>query len=561
MSQETKFVKADEVKVRILLSNAQVAYKVPPYQRPYAWGKDQWEDLFNDIENLSPGDIHFLGSIVVVPESLNTFGVNYYEIVDGQQRLATILIWLAAIRDIAKEKNNPRFANHLTETFLLAKGWEGGREVRVPKLQLGKLDDLPFQRVLNGYPKNGSHLIFDCYKFFKERSSNHYEDLWQKILDNVAIVHINAYKHSNAFRLFETLNDRGLELSAADLIKNFILMKVSCMEDVFNRVIDCWTEMYERVRDKEPVKFVRRYILSTYKGKVSEYRLYEKVRKELENKAPKEILDFMSDLNSKALIYKKICDASFPNENLNKKLRELHLVEVSPSYTLLLKVFSRYEEGQLGEDDILEILNMIEIFHLRWGICGQSTSQLDQIYNEICFELLSKNNPKDYTHIIREALTKHLKTNASDEHFQRTFALRPFRPVETRTKYILWRLSKPTGETHINIKEVHTEHIMPKNLSNGWIEYLRKETSLSQEKIKAQHQDYMNRIGNLTIIKGEWNQSMSNRLFNEKKEKYYQKSEFPITRNLLTYKRWTFDEIDERSRKFAEEALRIWYWK
>ena len=84
-------------------------------------GKDQWEDLFEDLKNLKSDDMHFLGSIVVVPEGEHRFGINYFQVVDGQQRLATVLIWLSAIRDVAQEKRNTELATYLTETFLLLK--------------------------------------------------------------------------------------------------------------------------------------------------------------------------------------------------------------------------------------------------------------------------------------------------------------------------------------------------------------------------------------------------------------------------------------------------------
>ena len=211
------FLDAKEIKLRVLLSNSQEAYKVPVYQRPYSWNKDQWEDLLEDITSLNKEQIHFLGSIVVVPEGQHKLGVNYFQLVDGQQRLATVLIWLSAIRDIAKENGNHELARYLTETFLFAKEWEGGRQKRVPKLQLGSLDDEAFRRILEGEGPSGKHLIFECYRYFKERIRD--INIWQTLLDNTSVVHINAFNHLNAFRLFETLNDRGLELSAADLIK------------------------------------------------------------------------------------------------------------------------------------------------------------------------------------------------------------------------------------------------------------------------------------------------------------------------------------------------------
>lgn len=550
------FIDAKEVKIQALLSNAQEAYKVPLYQRPYAWRRDQWEDLFNDMSNLSQNDVHFFGSIVVVPEGEHRLGVNYFNVVDGQQRLATILIWLAVIRDLAQESENTELAKHITGTFLFAKDWQSGREVKIPKLQLGRLDNDAFLRVIKGEPKNESYLIFECYDFLKRATE--VAELWQKLVNNISIVHINAFNYFNAFRLFETLNDRGLELSAADLIKNLFLMRVSEKEDVFEQVISDWNEMYEKVRDKEPVKFIRRYILASYKGKVSEARLYERVRKQHEKTTFTEIFNFVSDLNQKATIYKKIHDATF-TPAINDVLQQLHLVEVAPSYTLLLKVLPYFENEKILEDEIFQIMKMIEVFHIRWGICGQSTSSLDQIYNDICMRL-SEVRPEQFVKYIKEELTKRIKDNVDDEIFKRNFMARPFKPTESRTKHILWRLSKPTGETTINIKEIQTEHIIPQRLSNGWIDYLINKTSKEKKEILALHQENINKIGNFTIIKGTWNQSMSNRLF-DKKKKDYEKSEFGITNDLKNYDIWTFDQINSRCETLANTALEIWKWE
>ncbi len=552
------FIEAKEIKLQAMLSNAQEAYKVPLYQRPYAWTKDQWEDLFEDVVGLENDKIHFLGSIVVVPEGEHRLGVNYFQIVDGQQRIATLLIWLSAIRDMAKKNDANGLAKYLTETFLFAKEWESGKERQIPKLKLGKLDDDAFQKVLEGKPKDGKHLIFECYTYFKDKTQE--RDLWKKLLNNVSVVHINAFNHFNAFRLFETLNDRGLELSAADLIKNFVLMRISSDENIFNTTINEWTEMYEKVRDYEPVKFIRRYILSNWKGKISEARLYEYVNSKLKDEKIETLRDFVKSLNSSATVYKKILECSLSYTKLNIKLTELHLVEVAPSFTLLLKVIPNIGNENFSEQDVLEIMEMIETFHIRWGVCGQATSKLDQIYNEICMQLQNK-NPVEFKDIIKQKLSQEIKNNVDDEIFKRSFHSRSFKATEPRTKYILWKLSKPTGETSLNIKEIQIEHIMPKTLSDDWINYLTREIAKNKEEVIALHKENLDRIGNLTIIKGEWNISMSNRLFNEKKNDYYSKSEFQITTDLTNYDKWTFDEIEKRTNDIGENALQIWQWK
>lgn len=551
------FIDAKEVNLQTLLSSAQEAYKVPRYQRTYAWNKDHWEDLLEDIKELVSNEVHFLGSIVVVPESEHRLGVNHFNIVDGQQRLATILIWLSALRDIAKENDKHDLANHINNTFLFAREWEHNKQKEIPKLRLGKLDDWALQRVLGGEEKNSEHSIFECYKFFKKNTS---PEVWQTLLNNVSIVHINAFSYLNAFRLFETLNDRGLELSAADLIKNFLLMNVSSDEAAFEKAISKWNEMYKKVRDKEPVRFIRRYILGNYKGKISEAKLYDTVKRKFEKASEDDIINFIEDLNLNASIYEKIHEATFDSDDINYFLKQLHLIEVAPSYTLLLKIMAFYEEGEISEKDVLNVLDMIEVFHIRWGVCGQSTSRLDQIYNDACMQLTKKQPSHEIVKTVRNKLTSEIKRNADNEVFRRSFANRNFKPSDSRTKYILWKLSKPTGETVPNIREIQTEHIMPQSLDNNWIEYLKNQTEKNKQQILALHQENVNRIGNLAIIKGDWNKAMSNRLFDKKKNDY-EKSEFTKTRNLADYEKWNFEQIEQRSKDFAKIALEVWRWE
>jgi len=551
--KEREFIKAQEVNLMNLFSKSNDAYRVPIFQRPYAWGKDQWEELFEDIMGLEPEEAHFLGSIVVVPEGPHQLGVNFFEVVDGQQRLATLLIWLAVIRDIAKNKS---IADKINDDFLFIKDFKGKK---IPKLELNKLDNEVFIKILNGRSEsiNRKHLILECYKFFKQKTKN--EEIYTKLLNNVYIVHINAISHYNAFKLFETLNDRGLELSAADLIKNFVLSIVSKDEELFNETIDNWNEMYDKVRGNQPVKFIRRYILSNYKGKISEKNLYKDVTsKLLKDKAPQEICNFVKDLNSASDTYKRILECSFPSDRINKKLKELHLIEVSPSFTLLLKILPFFVNKEIFEEDVLEIMEMIEIFHIRWGICNQATSRLDSIYNEICMELRNKNSI-EFKSIIKQKFSQEIKNNVNNIAFKDNFISRDFKPNQSRTKYILWKLSEPTDETILNIDNIQTEHILPQKLNDKWIQYL-KSKGYTEDKIEILHKEHLNKIGNLTIIKEEWNLKMSNRLFNEKKEDY-RNSEFKITKELINYDEWTFEEIEKRTSKLAEKALDIWKWE
>jgi uncharacterized protein with ParB-like and HNH nuclease domain len=552
----TKFIDPKETDIRGLFSTQQV-HKVPLHQRTYTWRKDQWEELFDDIAQLSEEETHFLGSIVVIPDQLK-LGVNFFQIQDGQQRLATIVIFMCVLRDLAEEEK----IQGSFQDYLYAKDYNGNL---IPRLQLSELDNNALISILEKKDKAPNHLISECYDYFQNRikkeSPNTIETdiskLWSKLLERVYVVHINAFNDFNAFQLFETLNDRGLELSAVDLIKNFLLQKVSRNEGKLKDCVSQWTKMFENVRDIEPIKFFRRYMLSSLKGKVSERRLNKALRSIIEREKwdIDKILTFARDLNKKSIIYSHIYKANFLNASkINKKLQDLHLVEVAPSYTLLLKLFPLYESGLLSEENIIEVLEMIEIFHIRWGVCGQSTSALDTIYNDISTSSIP------ILESVKNRLNKEIKENVDDTVFENNFVKRSFKPSEKRTKYIHWRLSKPTGETMINIGEIWTEHIMPQTLSKDWIEYLKNKTGLSENDIIEKHKGNLDRIGNLTIIKGKWNDEMKNNLF-EIKKNHYEKSEFSITKDLCKRGDWTFKEIEERSKSLSELAVKeIWKW-
>ena len=554
------FIESKDMNMRKLLEPAQTAYKVPLYQRAYAWQEDQWQALINDVKSLDKTQPLFLGSVVVVPESLHHAGVNYLEVVDGQQRLATLLIWFSAIRDSEMEKKNIDFANHINNTFLFSRDFDGTIEKLIPKLTLGERDNKTFLAILNREGNIQNDLISKCYSFFKREAN--YSTLINTLLDSVFIIQINALDHFNAFRLFETLNDRGLELSAVDLIKNYILMQLTAKKvdpQIIEQTIQNWNDMYQKVGDNEPVKFLRRYTMSRFQGKITETKLYETIKSKIQILNISKIVEFVKDINYNASIYKKIIDRGFSYAEINTALSHLSMVEVSPSYTLLLRLFSLFEDKKIDISRMLEILQMIETFHIRWGICGQATAALDQIYSDLSNKI--KDIDSDlYVIEVKDRFTKELKSAADDATFEKNFKTRSFRPSELRTKYILWKLSDPTGETIPDINVIETEHIMPQSLSVEWYKYLVEKTGKAHQDIRLSWGEHLNLIGNLTIIKGEWNARDSNKLF-EVKKKDYAKSEFAASSNLNNFNNWSFEKIEERSSTLSKKALSIWAWE
>ncbi len=560
----SKPIDAIEMTVENLFSGNKI-YIVPDYQRTYAWEQDQLEDLLRDVESISEDNQHFLGAIVVIPKAQNP-KVDIYEIVDGQQRMATLLIWLAAIRDFFKDEGMEDKAEKIKNKLLFYEDWDGNLH---PRVKLNKLDDGIFQKILKGNVNlisDRDNLVFKAYEFLKNSSKD--KDpmkLMDKILKKISVVHIEVKNHLVAFKLFETLNDRGLELSAADLIKNYLLMKISEKNnDKIDEAVEKWNDMFENVRDLEPVKFIRRYMLSTYSGKISESRLYDFTVKLFEKSSLDDIMGFIDSLRKFSVIYRKIANAECENININNALKRLQMVEVVTSYTLLMRLFDLYYQGVLKDEHILKIIDLIEKFHIWWGITGLSTNKLDTIYNELSLKVIDMVNEnksgEEIVDLIKDKYKIEIKSYlpSPTKDFLERFRTRKFTAGSTRTKYILWQLNNPTGETSLNLSDIHTEHIMPKTLNKKWIEYLKNYTGIfDTQKLKEKHKEYINRIGNLTIIKGAWNISMSNRIFEDKK-KDYERSEIGITKDLTKYEKWTFEEIEKRSEELAKIALSRW---
>lgn len=515
-----QFIQANQSNLSDLLSGGQTAYVIPPYQRPYSWNKEQWDELLSDLEGLEDGDRHFVGAIVFVPQEPDKvrLGLNRFEVVDGQQRIVTLSILLAAIRDTV---TNERLANDITAKYLTVTPL--GEEAQ-QKVELGPSDNEQYEQLLSNPDRMDRRRLFaKCYNHFLEHldgSEQYATELLNTVLYSVYVVQINALNMLNAFKLFETMNDRGLELSAADLIKNHLFMRVSNSPKVLDEVQREWLEMYELVQEFEPVKFIRRFMLSRYKGKLSERKLYEGVKTRTDSLGPTEILDFARQLNAEADTYQKIRTATTGDKEIDARLRDLEMVQVAPSHSLLLRLVGRYLSNQFPKDKLIRILELIESFHIRLGIVGLSTSELDTLYNQICVNVSEMERPQEIYNYVESSL-RDRASYISDEAFVDSLVSRDLNPTEQRTKYILWRLDKNGDATTIQREHTNTEHVMPVTLSQEWIEYLADQHSsqgLTNGDVELKHDELCNRLGNLVLLEEKWNKSIRNGLFEAKKK-------------------------------------------
>lgn len=552
------FLDARELRLSDLLTNPGEEYKIPDYQRPYSWDTTQWEQLFADINELSDEESHFLGSFVVIPEAHHKIGINTFEVVDGQQRLTTICIILMAIRDIAPTLSDD--INYWLHCRAAGKPQES-------KLKLSAYDHDHYMALLDNRAIQKTKVI-KCYDYFRGKFSDSEKanNFLNKLIYRSTIVHINAFSLSNAFKLFETMNDRGLDLSAADLIKNYIFKKTASNNVLFKDVKSDWNEMYVLVKDIDPVKFIRRFLLAKYQNVISERKLYEGVRDKIDKFTTNEILTFVQELKSYSYIYSNIYSANYGDSEIDSKLADLNSIKVLPSFSLLLKLFCFYEDKKIPKKTLLDIMRYIEVLHIRTGVVGQSTSDLDRFYNKLATE--ADNNLVDIDTFIKNAMKEYCH-KIDSEYFIKNFSENEFNHSDTRTKYILWRLDNRSDATVYIHSNVNTEHIMPLKLKKEW--YI--ELGGDESSIDIEHEKHVNLIGNYCLLEHAWNRAMQNDTFDKKANgvinkagevKYpgYKDSNFGFTKRIADdYKSWDFAGIRKRSLELAKLADNLWIFK
>jgi uncharacterized protein with ParB-like and HNH nuclease domain len=548
-------IDVDEQTVEQFLKGGSTLLVVPDYQRPYSWENGQLEDFWNDLDTLDSDDIHFIGSIVLISESHIPGNFNKLEVVDGQQRLTTISILMKAIQDKYTELGEDDDAKSMDGYFYS----EVHRRGKLVKLQPGKSDREIFDNLIGGnIDRITGTCIGDAYVFFKKKleSLEQLHNIFDKIVYRLSFVTIVTDSDKSAYRLFETLNDRGLDLSAVDLVKNNLLRQASEKGLNLDEIKNLWEGIIDNLEDIDKVRYFRQYLLSSKivetRGKVTKEGLYDKfseILKKIDN-----IPKFIDDVKKQSLLYNKIENSSIDDfdrskdEEINIHLRNIEAIKATTSYTLLLRAFVELKRPE----DILKLIELLETFAIRRNIVGTSTSDLDLIYNKLALDSFSEGT--DWYEFIKEYLGKNMPT---DLEFESKFKVVQLQQND-QTKYILDKLESEFGAGNKgkrvgNSFSVHIEHIAPQTMKDPslWDGFAELDSDEQRECITS--------IGNLTLLEKKPNIKASNNSFEVKKEFYAESStEMLMTNELSKYEKWGVEEIKERGERLAKMAVKIW---
>ena len=478
---------------------------------------------------------------VSVPE-----GVSKYLLIDGQQRLTTIFVLLALLRDLAKINNQPHLAEEINNT-LLVNPYKTGHDRF--KLQPTQADREAFRAIIDStaLPERTTQ-VHAAYKFFEREMRKKPLDIERlkivlsKTLSAVSIVlDINDNPHL----VFEGLNAKGRPLTQADLIRNYFVMRVhvDAQEDVYRK---SWRPMQESLGDSL-TEFIRHYLIMQLGDTVNVNDVYFVLKDQI---TPTNAVPYLEDLAKHAVFYERFLFPDHePNERLRAALWRIRRLEVGVSYPFLLRCYAQHSAGQLSLDEFIEILKVIENFLIRRFVCNVPTYGLNKVFPPLFTQiqraksktlceglkavLQSKNYPKDYD--FRSKLRDAKLYGPGDRI--------------TKTKLILEALeSAYEHKEQVPYDKLTIEHVMPQTLSDDWKAQLGSDWQMV-------HELYLHTLGNLTLT--AYNSELSNEPYTTKR-KLLQESHIELNRTFSSYETWTTKSIDDRAAELSEMALTVW---
>ena len=569
--------------------DSKIKYVIPKYQREFAWKKEQVEELLNDLLENQEG--YFLGTILCVNKTTDAIKESILEIIDGQQRLTTISLLYAAIykryskmdctdENFISERVNLKHRLMIKDNkneikLMLSSQNNNFEDYKAILNEIGIYEDPAFKR-----PQNlGNRRLYRTYSYILKRLSDMSDDEIKSFLDKInsaVIVKIEVSNYSDAYTLFESLNNRGLPLSAMDLIKNKLLSEIdgrykAGKSDIsIDEAFELWKKITENI---ETYSIQERFLRQYYNAFRYDDRIKAKnfpratksvlmnIYEQLIEKDPEFILD---EVVSKSEIYSRFISPN-PNDELYQDLMDLLHVGAAPSYTLLLYLFSKCNDRSF----LKQVVRFLVKYFVRRNITDYpATRDLDRIFMDL-IDACEKRGSIDVNFIV-SYLTKPERFK-DIETFKNKLMGNIYIDNTAMARFVLCKIeeSHMTRETRKDlwVKDKNNrylwtiEHIFPAGdkIPKDWVLMI---ADGDEEKAKELQEKYVHKLGNLTLT--AYNPNLSNFSFIKKRDRKNDRGDYIgyknglyLNRKLAEKDRWTVSDIEERSKELVREALEI----
>lgn len=584
---------AAQYPVHVLLSHeGNLEYRIPPYQREYSWQKGQWEDLFQDL--VEADGSHFLGTIITLNQTTDAMDSTVLELIDGQQRMTTLTLLLAASYSLLHERRDSLDDDARTDLVNLGRRLvrKSDGKLRVtPQTQGHNLDD--YRHVLatvglkveaKKMPWFAARRIAKCFNYFRDAidalatSDGISTDIAaMRVLDAVqraVLVKIEVASHADAFVLFESLNNRGMPLTPVDLIKNHLLA-VSEHKAVMkvDEAFKLWNAMLTNLGDTYATqeRFLRHYY-NAFKTELpgvpnAPVATRAKLIRIYETLLAHDITGLVDALVKASALYGRINCVNNPDEPspLDASFKRLLRAQGAPSYVLLMWLLRKRDDLGLTDAHLVAVTEGLTSFFLRRNLTGvPQTYALPKLFMTIIERLTDEAGAADDVVALMAGILR--DASSSDEEFRKRLSGPIYEENSDVARFILTSLAEDsmTKETFTDLwvsEKGHyvwtIEHILPQgaNLPTAWKEMLGG----AELAAAAQERD-VHRLGNLTIT--AYNSSLGNKSFVEKRDRTDAKNRSIGYRNglslnatLVDLDAWTVADIDARTKALADHIV------
>lgn len=539
-------MQAKETKLQDIIEGTK-QYVIPLFQRTYSWTPKEWEVLWKDLVELCESEnprTHFIGSIVNMPTVSVPEGVAKYLLIDGQQRLTTIFVLLALLRNKAREAQNGRFADEINNT-LLVNQYKDGADFY--KLMPTQVDRTTYQNFINGNPHEFENQLTRAYDFFDKKLKQielEPEKLKKIITSYFSVVSIVLDTDDNPYLVFESLNAKGRPLTQADLIRNYFFMRIHVekQEEVYNSY---WNPM-QTALNESLTDYIRHFLMRS--GTIiKQGDVYYALK---ENVSTTNAIDYLKELKKYSTYYQRLVYPEFETDlELQKYFKRLNRIEVTTAYPLLLSFYSNYTDKKISKDEFVIILKTLENYLIRRFVCNVPTNQLNKIFPTVYPQIETK-----YSNNIVEGFKIVLQGRGypKDNEFFLRFREAKFYgggDRQVKTKLILESLEERYAHKEkVPFEDLTIEHIMPQTLSEWWQKHIGTDW-------EETHDLFLHTIGNLTLT--AYNAELSNDNF-PTKQVTYKESHLELNKYFGEINSWTRVEIEQRAEVLAKQALEIW---
>ncbi len=509
-------MEADSFRIAKVFSNGgDIHFRLPYFQREYAWKLEHWQTLWNDIADLydlykdeQPPE-HFMGSLVVINEGTLHGTVPAFKVVDGQQRLTTISLILCALSDKVKE-DNPTLHNRIRK-YLTNPDETGDLYYKLlPTAKYG--DRSAYFGLVKGSPdeKGNSSQIYPAYKYYhceiaKKLESGEMEPdrLFLVVINSLQVVFINLKDNERPYQIFESLNAKGKSLTQADLVRNYIAMKLPehRQPEVFEQH---WSKIEDMLQEKRQVgksglgeltAFLRHYLAYRSGVLCNEKHVYARFRDRIQaefNTADlfeSEVITLQRFANHYDHMLRP---ENEPDVNIREALKRLNVLEFSTGYPFLLGLFDAFFTNQISQNEIMGGLQVLENYIMRRYLAGEQTNYLNKVFPSLWSDI----NVKEFIPALKRCLLQ--RKYPSDHRIrqaaysQKLYENRP----STRLKITMLlesinlQMSRKINNGAITILDGEStiEHIMPQTLDKIW----QKELGENHEQV---YEQYINTLG------------------------------------------------------------------